>query len=146
MFVSTQSAQTFSRYKEVLNLLDRAHMDLLDDLYEETMQFQDPVRAISGRAAFRGYLERLYANVAFCRFQILHEAIQGDTGFLTWKMEMRHERFRPKETLFLDGMSMIVIGSQGRIQFHQDSFDLGAMLYERLPILGGLTRRIKESL
>lgn len=136
----------FLRFKEVLNALDRAHMDLVDETYAPDMRFQDPVHALEGRAAFRAYLERLYANVSYCHFHIRHEALQGDTAFIAWTMEMRHERFRPKETLHLDGMSMVIFGPDGLIRLHQDSFDLGAMLYERLPILGTITRRIKGAL
>lgn len=146
MVTEHEHVKHFARFKEVLNALDREHMGLVDEIYAPDMRFQDPVHALEGRAAFRKYLERLYENVAHCHFQIRHEALQEETAFITWTMEMRHRSFRPKETLFLDGMSMVVFGPDGQIRFHQDSFDLGAMLYERLPILGAITRRIKGAL
>lgn len=139
-------AARLARYLEVLNALDRDHMDLVDEIYAPGVVFQDPVHALEGRAAFRAYLERLYANVAHCHFRIRHEALQGDTAFVSWTMEMRHARFRKHETLYLDGMSMVIFDAEGLIRVHHDSFDLGAMLYERLPILGAVTRRIKGSL
>ena len=142
----TDHTAHFARFKEVLNALDCDHMDLVDEVYAPTMVFQDPVHMLEGRAAFRAYLERLYANVTHCHFRIRNEALQGNTAFVAWTMEMRHARFRKHETLYLDGMSMAVFASDGMIAVHHDSFDLGAMLYERLPILGAITKRIKRAL
>ena len=34
-------------------------------------------------------------------------------------------------------------GSQDKVTFHQDYIDLGAMLYEQLPIVGRLIKWIK---
>lgn len=143
---STNHTAHFERFKHVLNALDRDHMDLVDEVYSPTLVFQDPVHALEGRDAFRAYLERLYANVSHCQFVIRHEALQGDTGFIAWTMALRHARFRKHETLYLDGMSMVVFDNAGLIRLHHDSFDLGAMLYERLPLLGALTKRIKGAL
>jgi len=142
----TDHAAHFARFKEVLNALDRDHMELVDEVYAPDMRFQDPVHALEGRDAFRVYLERLYANVKHCHFKIRHEALQGDTAFIAWTMELRHARFRKHETLYLDGMSMVIFGSDGKINVHHDSFDLGAMLYERLPILGRIAKYIKGAL
>jgi hypothetical protein len=54
---------------------------------------------------------------------------------------MRHARLRPGELLSLPGAS--VIKFEERIHYHRDYFDVGAMLYERLPVVGGLIRSIK---
>lgn len=139
-------ATHFARFKQVLNALDRDHMDLVEKIYAPKVVFQDPVNALKGRAAFRAYLERLYANVTYCRFRIHHEAMQGDTAFVAWTMEKRHERFRTRETLCLDGMSMVVFDANVQMRLYHDSFDLGRMLYERLPIPGAVKHRIKGAL
>jgi hypothetical protein len=143
---NTTSELCFARFIDVLNALNRDTMHLLDSTYHPAVRFQDPVHCIEGLSAFRLYLEGLYAHVAHCHFKVRHHALQGDTAFIAWTMELRHERFRPKEPLYLDGMSMVVFDAAGLIVRHEDSFDLGAMLYERVPIIGALNRRIKRAL
>jgi hypothetical protein len=59
-------------------------------------------------------------------------------------MNLRHRRFKPEETLTLPGATAVRFGE--RVHFHRDYFDLGAMIYERIPVLGGAVRAIKARL
>jgi len=136
----------FNRYVEVLNAINKDTLGLLDEVYASDLRFQDPVHALEGIPAFREYLARLYANVLRCHFTVGIAAVQGDTTIFTWNMEMEHARFRKGEVLRLPGMTALHYNSAALIDYHQDSFDLGAMLYERLPVLGSIVRRIKGAL
>jgi hypothetical protein len=65
----------------------------------------------------------------------------GGSAMLSWVMHMRHARLKPNETLALPGAS--VIRFRERVHYHRDYFDAGALIYERLPVVGGLVRAIR---
>jgi hypothetical protein len=43
-------------------------------------------------------------------------------------------------------MSYLQFDKAGKVRYHRDYFDLGAMLYEHLPLLGSLVKTIKRRL
>lgn len=130
------------RFKEVMNSMSFETLDEINDVYGPDVTFVDPLHEIAGREALRDYFSRMYQNVAFCEFEFQEEVLSEDSAALVWTMRMRHENFRPDETLILPGMSYLRF-EDGRVVYHRDSFDLGAMIYERVPVLGSVVRHIK---
>jgi len=137
----SRSVETF---KDTYNRLTRSSLSLLDILYDESVLFEDPLHRIQGLPALRAYFERLYADVHSCRFTFEAEVAQADQAFLTWTMHLRHRRFHPGETLHLPGASHIRFTD--KVVYHRDYFDVGALLYERVPLLGPLVRALKSRL
>lgn len=135
----SRSVETF---KDTYNHLSRSSLSLLDALYDESVVFEDPLHRIQGLPALRTYFERLYADIHSCRFTFEAEVVQDDQAIMTWTMHLRHRRLRPGETLRLPGASHIRF--HDRIVYHRDYFDVGALLYERIPLLGAVVRHIKS--
>jgi hypothetical protein len=59
-------------------------------------------------------------------------------------MRFQHARFRKGETRELRGVSHIKFN--GKVYYHHDYFDMGAFIYERVPVLGTVIRTIKNRL
>jgi hypothetical protein len=59
-------------------------------------------------------------------------------------MDYAHLKIESGRILTIQGMSHLKFSS--RVFYHEDSYDLGAMLYEHVPILGMVTRKIKHGL
>lgn len=137
--------ESLDRFKRAMNRVDSRNLDLLDELYAEDVVFEDPLHRVSGRPALREYFARMYDGVASCEFEFSDEVVGPSEAAVVWTMRMRHERFRPDETLELPGMSFLRF-RDGRVVHHRDSFDVGAMIYERVPLLGGAVRYIKGRL
>ena len=73
----------------------------------------------------------------------IKEVLQDDTqASLFWQMQYRHPKLNKGEIVRVDGMSQLKFHQ--RIYFHRDYFDLGQMLYEHLPCMGGLIRLLKD--
>ncbi len=125
---------------------DMVRMDLagLDQLYDPKIVFRDPVHRISGIAALQDYFAGIMANVQECRFEFLDQLSSADTAYLKWNMHLRHPRLDGGERLTVRGMSQLQFNQ--RIVYHEDSYDMGEMLYEHLPMVGGLTRWLKGRL
>ena len=140
--VSAGEPALLARFREAYQVLDRDHLHLLDEIYAPDVVFEDPLHRIAGLDALRDYFARMYQGVESIRFEfgaVLHSA---DEAMLTWTMHMRHRRLRPRETLALPGATHVRFG--GRVHYHRDYFDAGALLYERLPLLGGVVRAVRN--
>ena len=56
-------------------------------------------------------------------------------------MHYQHKSVGGGKMISMNGVSLLKIDNG--IYFHQDWFDLGAMLYEHVPVVGGVVRFIK---
>lgn len=131
-------------FKDVFNQLSRAKLSLIGDLYSEGIVFKDPLHELHGIAAVRDYFARLYDGVRHCRFTFEDQVVQGNTAMLVWTMQLEHARLCKGQLLHLPGASHIRFGE--KIVYHRDYFDVGALLYERVPLLGPIVRKIKARL
>ena len=132
-------------FKRKFNEIDSSNIDLIDEIYASNAIFEDPIHRITGLDDLRDYFSRMYEGVASCEFIFGDTVIDGDMATLTWTMRMQHKRFRPKETLELPGITLVK-AQDGKIVHHRDYFDLGAMIYERVPVLGAVVRGIRGRL
>jgi hypothetical protein len=134
-----------ARFQEVFNLLDKDHLGLVAELYAPGIHFEDPIHEVKGLPALEQYFARLYEGVTSCRFEF-HSAIEsGDQAMLTWTMALVHGRFRAGELVRVPGASWIRHDGS-KVTFHRDYFDVGALIYERIPVLGAAIRGIKKRL
>jgi hypothetical protein len=132
------------RFQDLYRELDKTRLDLLPDIYSADVVFVDPAHRIDGLPALTHYFRRIYEGVAEIEFEFEDVMADNAQAFLSWTMRLRHAKFRPDEILTLPGASLIRFDR--RIHFHRDYFDLGAMIYERIPLLGGAVRAIKNRL
>lgn len=137
-----------SRFEGVYNALTAENVDTLDALYTEDVTFIDPFHEIGGLDALKDYCRRMYAGVDSCRFEFGERVVEPDRAVVTWTMVLRMKQLRPHETLRLPGCSHIRFGEgeTARIHYHRDYFDAGALLYERVPLVGPVVRMIKNRL
>lgn len=129
---------------------DPALIDSLDQIYHTDVVFEDPVHRVQGLKELRDYFSRLVQGLDECRFEFTDILEQpGGEGelnqaVLVWIMRYRHPKLRGGRLLTLEGSSHLKYGD--RVVYHRDYFDVGAMLYEQLPLLGGIIQAIKKRL
>ncbi|MCG9965542.1 MAG: nuclear transport factor 2 family protein [Shewanella sp.] len=122
--------------------LNKDNLHLLAELYDDNICFIDPMHQVNGLNALTQYFAKLYQNIGYIHFEI-KEVLQDDTqASLFWQMQYRHPKLNKGELVRVDGMSQLKFHQ--RIYFHRDYFDLGQMLYEHLPCMGGLIRLLKD--
>ncbi len=61
-------------------------------------------------------------------------------------MTFSHPRLRGSAPVTVEGATRLEFDETGKVCLHRDYFDLGAMLYEQLPLLGSVVRTIKGRL
>ncbi len=116
----------------------------LETVYEPGIIFKDPVHRIEGMDALSDYMETMYANVEQCSFNYLDEIIADGRAAVKWDMEFRHKRLGGGKSILVRGVTMIEF--RDLIYSHEDIFDLGAMIYENVPLVGAQVRYLKHRL
>lgn len=123
-----------------------ANSDLsnLRKVYSPQILFIDPVDRLSGIDALESYFHHLMNGLESCHFDISAIEESDAEAFVIWQMHISHPRIRGGDEISIDGVSHLKFTSQ--IDYHRDYYDLGAMLYEHLPLLGRAVRHLKRRL
>lgn len=135
---------------ELFNLYSRKggfHLDELRKVYANTVVFEDPLHRHEGIQSLLDYLNRMYSNVQECQFErkgvwLCEETSTPQQVFVQWNMNVRHSLLNGGKAFSVEGLSRLHCGD--RIYYHRDFFDAGALLYEKVPVLGSLNRWIKR--
>ncbi len=131
------------RFKGFYRDLSQLQVPEFDKIYADDVIFRDPVHEIRGAADLLGYMEALCERVEFCQFEYLDELVTADKAYIKWNMNFRHPSLG-QATHTVRGVSHIQFSD--RVYYHEDVYDMGQMLYEHLPVLGGATRWLKRRL
>ncbi|VXC49076.1 Transcriptional regulator [Pseudomonas sp. 8Z] len=133
------------QFGERFATLNKDNLDLLGELYSDDVQFRDPLHEVHGLSAVRRYFAELYANVEALQFEFhgFDQVAEGE-GYLRWSMRYRHPRLRGGTEIAVEGCSHL--RWRDKVYQHRDYFDAGALLYEHLPLLGGVIGWLKRRL
>jgi hypothetical protein len=134
-----------TRFTTLFAKLDSDNLHLLGDIYNEEIEFTDPAHTIRGLDHLTRYFSSLYEN-STVSIRFLHTVYQHPTGYIQWIMKIQNARLNGGEDFEVAGVSRVEFDENGKIAAHTDYFDLGALIYERLPLLGRLIRTIKGRL
>lgn len=145
--VKPESAENLiASIKSAYANLGLENIDMLYPIYREDVTFVDPANILTGRDAMLAHFKSSYQNVISCEFQFNQdiEMIESGQAFLSWKMRCAHTKLNSRKPFEVEGVSYLRFDQQ--IYWHRDWFDLGAMVYEHIPLLGKLIRNIKASI
>ena len=132
------------RYAEYCEALTPPSLEALDALMTPDVVFSDPFNDVQGLEATRRIFEHMFRELEDARFTIAGAATTDDqqAGLLRWTFTAV-SRGRP---LRIEGMSQVRFAPDGRVCSHIDYWDAGRLIYEGVPLLGGLLRLIRRRL
>ena len=133
------------RFTDFYGSLGPQSLARLDQLYNAGVTFRDPVTAHEGIHALKHYFQRLLANSGGCQFVIHEQDFGTASASARWTMTFTHPRLNRGRVVAVEGVSLLRI-QDDRIVLQQDFYDLGAMLYEQLPVLGPVIRILRRRL
>ncbi len=137
------STPSIAKFKQFYDELCEQSIDNLGNIYDQSITFSDPIHTINGLDALTRYFKTMCGNLSECRFIFTDEVIVEDGAFFKWEMHYRHPSLKSNQALQLVGASLIKF-SGDKIISHEDFYDMGAMLYEHIPLLGSVIRLIKS--
>ncbi|WOT05761.1 nuclear transport factor 2 family protein [Shewanella youngdeokensis] len=130
------------RFVYIYQKLNKDNLQLLPHIYSEQVRFSDPLHKIAGLSSLSEYFHSLYQNVESIDF-VIHDVVRdSNRAALKWTMNLVHPKLNSGNVFSVEGVSLLTYSD--KVSLHQDYFDLGAMLYEQLPFVGGLIGFVKS--
>lgn len=131
-------------FKLVYANLNKNNIDSIAQVYEPHVVFVDPFHEIHGLDKLKSYFTNMYQNIETCEFGIEDVFSNGKSASLYWTMKISHRKLNSGKPVTVPGNTLIRF--QDKVTFHQDYFDAGDLIYENIPLLGSIIKRIKHSL
>ena len=121
-------------------------IEQLASVYSKDVVFIDPIASHKGIDAVESYFSKLLQNAKHCTFTI-HDILETktDNHVVTWQMVFTSSRINKGKPIAVDGITVLEIADE-RVVYHRDYYDLGQLVYEYIPFIGRLIKRIKKAL
>jgi hypothetical protein len=137
----------WSQTQQVWNGLRADKLNILDDYYDTSIKFEDPLGAISGLKALKEYYAHMYKSVEEIKFDFDDVMNDENQQFVTWTMSLKAKNFGGGKVIKTKGASIIKFSPvSGKVIYHRDYFDSGEFIYENVPGLRLLHKFIKSQL
>jgi hypothetical protein len=138
------SGEIVPRIMDFYSNFSRESIAQIDDLYTRDVEFIDPIHRLEGSLALKAYFKSLASNMQGYEMHYI-EKFQGiDSACLSWEMRFIHPRLNKGKPIAVRGLTLLKFTN--KVFFHEDCYDLGALIYEHLPVLGAATRFLKQRL
>jgi hypothetical protein len=115
----------------------------LDRLYGADVRFRDPITEVRGLEALTEYFRTFVRQAEGAEVRIDGTLAGEGEAAVFWTMRLPGGESDPPGRSF-SGVSHLRF--RDRIYEQRDYFDLGEAVYEHVPVLGWLTRRVKARL
>lgn len=133
---------SFAQFYKALHL---DNLTLLRDIYHKDIKFVDPVGQHQGLSVVEAYFRHLLETTISCEFEITRLVSQDNYAVARWEMTLCHPKLSGGKAIKLDGTSELIIQNNKIIQ-QTDFYDMGAMFYEHIPVLGAMVRFVKRKI
>jgi len=114
----------------------------LRGLYADGAYFRDGFKEVVGIEAMEDYFLKSAEGIQSCTFDIQEMAVHQGNYYFRWVMHLSMKR-SPDDPIRTVGMSHVRYDAKGKVIFHQDYWDTGAV-YEKIPVMGAVIRWIKN--
>jgi len=133
-----------ARVVDFFENLSPAKLQELSQIYAPHARFKDPFNDVVGTEAIQKIFEHMYVQVYNPSFIIQERVVDQHQCFLTWKFHFYFKSFKPSHQQCILGASHLVFDEQGLVTLHRDYWDAAEELYEKIPMLGGFMRWLKQ--
>ncbi len=134
--------QAIASFCELYQSFNANTVSKLTDIYSDNVVFEDPVHKIVGLDDLQSYFEGLLTHLSSCQFTIQEVVIVDQQGFISWEMTLTHTKLNKGQPVIVSGTSHLRFTD--KVHYHRDYFDMGAMVYSHLPIVGTVISYIKR--
>lgn len=133
-----------SEFKNFYSDGKEADLERLDRIYTQDIEFSDPVHSILGILALKSYIKGLYANSTKIEFEYTDDISSENCASIMWLMHFQHPAIASGKAIILRGSTLIRFTD--RIYYQEDFYDLGAMVYQHVPVVGRVIQFINNRL
>ncbi len=136
------------RFKSLYSDLTLITPTDLEKVYSDDIFFVDPIDSHQGIEKVKDYFSKLTEEAESCRFNIdvIVKCEDNDEGLhflVNWTMHLILRNSGKR--IELPGTTQLKVHDD-KICYHRDYYDLGTMVYEHIPVLGWIVKKIKAKL
>lgn len=134
--------------ERLVQFYERISPEQLDGLhacYAPQAYFKDPFNEVQGIENIRQIFSHMFNTVDEPRFVITEKLVQGHKAFLAWEFHFRMRRWRKGLAQCIYGGTFLRLDAQGMVIEHRDYWDTAEELYEKLPLLGAVVRKLRRA-
>jgi hypothetical protein len=122
--------------------LDKNNLSQLGLVYSDNINFIDALHNLKGLDQLAKYFSHLYRHLLYCNFSIEEVIKEEGKACIVWTMQYAHPKINKGAPILVNGCSHLKFAE--KIYYHRDFCDMGQMLYEHIPLLGGVIRVVKN--
>lgn len=131
---------------DTFNEFNGTNLNRLNEFYSPSVLFCDPAHQVQGLAELKRYYQRMYKNVESIHFYFKRFVQEGSCLSGEWTMTLKVSQLNAGKAFEVQGASFFEFNADNLVVVHRDYFDLGEMLYEKIPALGLVVRAIRKRL
>lgn len=139
MMTDTKNDHLLKRYADLLETLTPESLDEMLQLLADNVEFKDPFNHTTGKAGYRAVMIDMFANLDNIQFKVKQIDATPTGGYLVWKFSAYS---RITKAIQAEGVSQILIDSEGKISRHYDYWD-GSRIMDGMPLIGQIVRWIR---
>lgn len=128
------------QFKQLYQTFNTETIAQLRTLYNSAIIFKDPIHQLKGIDALTDYFANFCNPDTHYQFEFINQIISHNQAFFQWQMHYSHPQLKNGKPLSLNGSTLIKFNSH--IIYHEDFYDMGAMIYQHLPVLGWAVKKI----
>ncbi len=147
LLVMTQDKSSTPNVETFFQNLTIKSLHLVDDFYDADAVLVDPLGEHRGLSNIKAYYKNLYENLEVIHFDFHGKMVGPSEGVYFWTMTYEHPRINGGREVRVEGNSHVRISPKSKkVTYHRDTFDMGAMIYEHIPVLGWIISSIKKKM
>ena len=135
--------ENFKHFYQQLNDKD---ISGLPDVYASDIEFIDPIATHYGLPDVTNYFAKLFKSTRSCSFDIKNVHGTGPNSYVVeWQMCFVSKKLSKHNEISVDGVTMLKTHNN-LVVYHRDYYDMGQLVYENIPLLGRIVKKIKEQM
>jgi hypothetical protein len=139
--------QTVDRFRQFLSHLDeKTAREETEKVYAPDAYLNDTLKTVRGAPAIRDYFIKTARGLDSMSVRFDDLAVSGGNYYFRWTMETRMKKLARGKTVRTIGVTLVRFDREGRVIMHQDFWDSAQGVWEHVPVIGTVIRRIRSSL
>ncbi|MEO7386163.1 MAG: nuclear transport factor 2 family protein [Gammaproteobacteria bacterium] len=141
---SAQERQAFDRLQRYFDGMTAASVqEQTASVYAPGGYLNDTLVGIDGADRIRAYFSHTMERTRLLKVAFLERAPVGTDWYVRWRMTVAADGLNGGSEVVTYGMSQLRFDAAGRLLIHKDFWDAGSGLYEQLPGIGSVVRRVR---